>query len=72
MEKKHYLVSVAGKHGYSFMILCDAKDEDEAINMAADADLFNDQVDADYCVAEEVSENYITRWKKCGGTIQEI
>ena len=53
------------------MILCDAKDEDEAINMAADADLFNDPEDADYCIAEEASESDIAHWKKyC--TIQEI
>ena len=71
MEKKHYLLNVAGKHGYSFMILCDAKDEDDAIDMAADADLFDDPVDADYCIAEEASESEIARWKDYG-TIQEI
>lgn len=71
IKKNYYLLNVPGKHGYSFMVLCDAKDEEEAISMAADAELFQDHEDADYCIAEEASESDIEHWMKyC--TIEEI
>lgn len=71
IKKNYYLLNVPGKHGYSFMVLCDAKDEEEAVSMAADAELFQDLEDADYCIAEEASESDIEHWMKyC--TIEEI
>lgn len=71
IKKNYYLLNVPGKHGYSFMVLCDAKDEEEAVSMAADAELFKDPEDADYCIAEEASESDIEHWMKyC--TIEEI
>ena len=64
IKKNYYLLNVPGKHGYSFMLLCDAKDEEEAISMAADAELFQDPEDADYCIAEEASESDIMHFMK--------
>ena len=64
IKKNYYLLNVPGKHGYSFMVLCDAKDEEEAISMAADAELFQDPEDADYCIAEEASESDIMHFAK--------
>ena len=56
MNKKYWLINVSGKHGYSMMVYCEAEDEDEAVEMAADANLFNDEEDAEYAYAEEASE----------------
>lgn len=63
--KSYYSINVPGKHGYSFAV-CGEFTEDEAVDMAADANLFNDADDADYAIVEELTQSEIDRFKKCG------
>ena len=56
MEKSYWLINVLGKHGYSMMVHGEIDDDCEAIEAASKANLFNDEEDADYAVAEEASE----------------
>lgn len=65
--KKIYSINVAGKHGYSFAVECDANFEEEAIDMAAEAGLFDDPEDAEYATAEDItgSEYDINAFKSC-------
>lgn len=71
MNKNYYLINVTGRNGYSFMVACGAKDEFEAIDMAAEANLFEDEDDADYAIAEEATQYDIDHFKKFG-SIYEI
>lgn len=64
MNKKYFLINVTGHHGYSFMVLCGAKDEDEAIELAAEENLFEDEEDVEYATCEEASEYDIIHFKK--------
>lgn len=64
MSKKYFLINVLGKHGYSFMTYADVKDEEEAIDLAADNGLFNEENDAEYATAEEASDYDIEHFKK--------
>lgn len=68
MEKKYWLINVAGKHGYSFVVCGELEDADVAIDAALEAELFNYEEDAYYATAEEADENDIkqfTEWKCC-------
>lgn len=64
--KKYWLINVSGSNGYSMMVYCEAKDEFEAINMASDANLFDDEEDAEYAFAEEADDDSIEHFKKYG------
>ena len=64
MNKKYFLINVTGRNGYSFMVFCGAKDEEEAIELAAEENLFDDDEDAEYATCEEASEYDIDHFKK--------
>ena len=63
---KHFIINVPGNHGYSFMV-CGDFNEDEAIDLALKAGLFEDDEDADYAFVDNlVSDRDIEHFKKCG------
>ena len=62
MEKSYWLINVSGRHGYSVMIHGEIGDDYEAIEATSEANLFNDEEDADYATAEEASEYDIKRF----------
>lgn len=62
--KKYFLINVLGKHGYSFMVHAAVKDEDEAIELAAENGLFEAEGDADYATAEEASDYDVKHFEK--------
>ena len=62
MEKSYWLINVSGRHGYSVMIHGEINDDYEAIEATSEANLFNDEEDADYATAEEASEYDIKRF----------
>lgn len=69
MEKKfYYKIDVAGRHGYSFMVFStDELDEGEVLDKALANGLFEDEIDADYAVVDDlVSEYDIAHFTNCG------
>ncbi len=65
MGKKYYSINIPGKYGYSFAVGGEFT-EDEAVDMAVKADLFNDADDADYAIVEELTESEIKHFKDWG------
>lgn len=67
MKKRVYSINVPGAYGYSFAVKCEATCEEEAIDAAADAKLFDEPEDADYAIAEDItdSEYDLNAFKSC-------
>ena len=66
--KKIFSINVPGRHGYSFAVKCDTSyDEDSVIELAAESGLFSDDEDADYAIAEDITESDydIEHFKSC-------
>ena len=61
--KKYWLINVSGHNGYSMVVHCEATTEEQAINAASDADLFDDSADAKIAFAEEADEDTIKQFK---------
>ena len=56
--KKIFSVNVLGRNGYSFAVKCDdSYDEESVIDLAYENELFNDGEDADYAVAEDITDS---------------
>ena len=56
--RKTFSINIAGKHGYSFAVECDSSyDEDSVINLALDNELFEEGYDADYAIAEDITDS---------------
>ena len=55
--KKYWLINVSGYNGYSMLVHCEATTEEQAINAAADADLFDDASDAKIAFGEEIADD---------------
>lgn len=62
--KKYWLLNVAGVGGYSIMVHCEADTIEEALCQAAEADLFDDEIDAENAWGEEADEDSIKHFKK--------
>ena len=55
--KKIFSINVCGKNGYSFAVECDCfYDEESVIDAALENGLFDEEIDADYAVAEDITE----------------
>jgi hypothetical protein len=54
--KKYWLLNVAGVGGYSIMTHSEAQTIEEALCEAAEADLFDDEIDAENAWGEEADE----------------
>lgn len=68
MGKTYFLINVLGKDGYSFLVHGDFDSDEQAIDNAFEAGLFNDKADADCAIAEEADDNDIkqfTDWGCC-------
>lgn len=65
--KKIFSINVPGKHGYSFAVKCDATEEADAVQMAENAGLFQDDEDAFYAMAEDITDwdDDIEAFKSC-------
>ena len=59
MEKKYWLLNLAGVGGYSVMIHCEAKDENEALEVAAMNHVFDDDRDIFFASCEEADEDSV-------------
>lgn len=56
--KKVFSINVPGRHGYSFAVRCDTSyDEESVIELAAENCLFEEDEDADYAIAEDITES---------------
>ena len=66
-NKIYYKIDVMGKHGYSFMVSSnDVLDENEVLDLALAKGLFQDEIDAEYAVVDDlVSEHEIEVFKGC-------
>lgn len=66
-NKIYYKIDVMGKHGYSFMVSSnDVLDEGEVLDLALAKGLFQDEIDADYAVVDDlVSDHEIEVFKDC-------
>jgi len=62
--KKYWLLNVCGVGGYSLMVHSKAQTIDEALCQAAEADLFNDEIDAENAYGEEADEHTIKHFKE--------
>jgi hypothetical protein len=62
--KKYWLLNVTGVGGYSIMVHCEANNVDEALCQAAEADLFEDEIDSENAYGEEADESDIEHFKK--------
>lgn len=65
--KRIFSINVTGRNGYSFAVKCETNNGETAIDMALDAGLFEDDADADYAVAENIT-NYpddVEHFKDC-------
>ncbi len=62
-----FSINVAGRHGYSFAVKCDAENEENAIERALNAGIFEDDIDADYAIAEEITDSPydVEHFKSC-------
>ena len=65
--KKIYSINVPGAYGYSFAVKGEISCEEDAIEMAAEADLFTEPEDANYAIAEDITEwdDDIKAFKDC-------
>lgn len=65
--KKIYSINVPGAYGYSFAVKGEIDCEEDAIEMASNNGLFTEPEDADYAVAEDItdSEYDINAFKDC-------
>lgn len=54
--KRIFSINISGRNGYSFAVKCETTNEDEAIEMALDAGLFEDDEDAQYAIAEDITD----------------
>lgn len=68
--KKYWLLNVAGVGGYSIMVHCEADTIEEALCQAAEADLFDDEIDAENAYGEEADEDTIKHFNECGCTYE--
>jgi hypothetical protein len=66
--KKYWLINVIGIDGYSILVHCGAKTADEAIDIARDADLFEDYDDWKIASAEEADDDTIKHFNEWGLT----
>ena len=66
-NKIYYKIDVMGKHGYSFMVTSnDVLDEGEVLDKALAKGLFQDEIDADYAVVDDlVTDSEIEVFKSC-------
>ena len=66
-NKIYYKIDVPGKHGYSFMVTSnDVLDEGEVLDKALAKGLFQDEIDADYAVVDDlVTDSEIEVFKSC-------
>ena len=63
----YFIINVPGKHGYSFMVCGEFNNEDDAIEHAASAGLFEDEMDIDYAEADDLVDEYdIKSFKESG------
>ena len=64
---KIYSINVPGAYGYSFAVKGEINSEEDAVTAAADADLFEEPKDADYAIAEDItdSEYDVNAFKDC-------
>ena len=69
--KKIFSINVPGRHGYSFGVSCDSSyDEDSVIDLAYDNGLFQDEEDADYAFAEDITDFEYSRNGLAGCTYE--
>ena len=45
-----------GRNGYSFAVKCEETSESAVIDLASDAGLFEDDTDANYAIAEDITD----------------
>ena len=66
-SKRIFSINVAGRHGYSFAVKCDATEEADAVQMAENAGLFQDDEDAFYATAEDITDSSydLEHFKSC-------
>lgn len=70
--KKIFTVNVPGKYGYSFAVECDSSyDEETVIDLASECGCFECPEDADYAIAEDITEwdDDIEAFKDCTYTL---
>lgn len=70
----YYKIDVPGKHGYSFMIETNEKlmYEEDAINLALDNNLFDDEKDALIAVVDDLVTQHDIDHFKTWGCIYQI
>jgi len=66
--KEYWLINVPGKYGYSLLVNTEASCVEEAIEIAMDADLFDDSEDAKYAYGEVADESTIKHFNSFGFT----
>ena len=66
-NKIYYKIDVLGKHGYSFMVTSnDVLDEGEVLDKALAKGLFQDELDANYAIVDDLITDYeIEVFKDC-------
>ena len=66
-QKYYYKIDVPGRYGYSFMVVSNNElDETQVLNKALMHGLFNDNVDANYAIIDNLISNYdIENFKDC-------
>lgn len=66
-QKYYYKIDVPGRHGYSFMVVSNNElDEIQVLDKALVYGLFNDNVDANYAIIDNLISNYdIENFKDC-------
>ena len=55
--KRVYSINVPGRNGYSFAVKGEIANEEEAIEKASERELFYDTEDAEYAVAEDITDS---------------
>lgn len=66
--KKYWIINVGGKDGYSLLVHCGAETIEQAIDIAADADLFDSADDAKAAFGEEADDYAIKHFNEYGLT----
>lgn len=63
----YYKIDVMGRNGYSFMVKSNEElNENEIISRCLDNDYFNDNLDADYAVIDDLISQYdIDNFSSC-------
>ena len=69
--KKYWLLHVACVGGYSVMVHCEANTIEEAVCQAAEADLFDDEDDAERAWGEE-ADDYSIKYFTENNLIHEL